>query len=159
MSCELKNNQICVDMGLAQVSEQSIIEENIKISKIQIGNKHLVIDLSDLGLGFETVDDYLERFKAESQEYNIEFIVYDSFKKSIDIRVHEIGAGFTDACGSGACASVVALMDRDLVSNGDKVKVNFVGGSLDIISTEEENRYRVHMIGPAEKVFSGYLEI
>ena len=69
------------------------------------------------------------------------------------MRVWERGAGFTQACGSGACAAVYAGNLKGLLK--DKVEVEFEKGSL-LISVENHNAI---MTGPAEISFHGKIEI
>jgi len=67
---------------------------------------------------------------------------------------YERGVGLTDACGSGACASVVVSNKLNLCNN--KVNVSLIGGNLDIEILENN---QVHMIGDAEHVFEGKIEL
>ena len=74
-------------------------------------------------------------------------------RETIRLRVWERGAGLTRACGTGACATAVAAMRRDLV--GRSVEVILPGGSLDIEWGADD---RITMIGPAEESFRGSFE-
>ena len=69
------------------------------------------------------------------------------------MRVWERGAGETLACGTGACASVVACCLNGLTEN--KVNVELLGGILEIEWNKEDNH--VYMTGPAVTVFEGEL--
>ena len=69
------------------------------------------------------------------------------------MRVWERGAGETLACGTGACASVVACILNNLTNS--KVKVELLGGFLEIEWNQEDNH--VYMTGPAVTVFEGEL--
>ena len=83
---------------------------------------------------------------------NVEFIeILD--KDNIKMRVWERGAGETLACGTGACASVVACILNNLTNS--KVKVELLGGFLEIEWNQEDNH--VYMTGPAVTVFEGEL--
>jgi diaminopimelate epimerase len=73
----------------------------------------------------------------------------------IRLRVYERGAGETLACGTGACAAVVAGITRGCLDNS--VQVSTRGGSLHI--AWEGGRQPVLMTGPAETVFEGEIEI
>ena len=66
------------------------------------------------------------------------------------MRVWERGAGITRACGTGACASVVAAVING--KTGRKVTVKLDGGDLYIDWPEQKN---IFMTGPAEEIFDG----
>ena len=70
------------------------------------------------------------------------------------MRVWERGTGETLACGSGACAAVVAAIQNGLTER--TVKVNLLGGVLSITWNEDDNS--VYMTGPATFVFDGVWE-
>ncbi len=72
---------------------------------------------------------------------------------SISLSVFERGVGFTQACGTGACATVAALAATKRVHVGDVVRVRLPGGELDI--TYRGPNERMRMRGPARRVFSG----
>jgi len=73
----------------------------------------------------------------------------------IKLRVYERGAGETLACGTGACAAVVAGVQRGLL--GARVRVTTRGGDLNIAWAGEGEP--VMMTGPAVTVFEGDVEI
>jgi diaminopimelate epimerase len=76
-------------------------------------------------------------------------------RKEIIMKVWERGAGATLACGTGACASVVAGVLNDLTDR--EVKVNLKAGYLSVEWSRENNR--VYLTGPADFVFKGrYLQ-
>ena len=81
---------------------------------------------------------------------NVEFIhVID--RKTIDMRVLERGSGETMACGTGACASVVAGIVCGLLD--DEVTVHLLGGDLTIGYRKEDQS--ILMTGPATLVYEG----
>jgi len=71
-------------------------------------------------------------------------------RKQIEARVWERGAGLTLACGSGACAVMVAARLQGLVD--DVVDITLPGGTL---SLEWDGKGSVYLTGPAVSVFSG----
>jgi diaminopimelate epimerase len=75
--------------------------------------------------------------------------------REIRLRVHERGAGETQACGSGACAAVVAGRLQDLLE--EKVTVHLTGGDLEIAWAGES--HPVIMTGPATTVFEGSVRL
>ena len=94
--------------------------------------------------------EYNEHFPKRT---NVEFIELID-KNNIKMRVWERGAGETLACGTGACASVVAC---NLNGYTDKnVTVELLGGNLNIDWSNKDNH--VYMTGPATTVFEGKIE-
>jgi diaminopimelate epimerase len=71
----------------------------------------------------------------------------------IELVVWERGAGLTQACGTGACATVVAAALTNRIAAGKLVRVRLPGGELRI--RLEPDFSRVWMTGPAVEVFSG----
>lgn len=92
----------------------------------------------------------LEKSKIFPQRANIEFVqILD--KENVKMRVWERGTGETLACGTGACATVVACNLNGYVKND--VNVELPGGILKIKWNKENNH--VYMTGPAITVFRG----
>jgi diaminopimelate epimerase len=77
-------------------------------------------------------------------------------RRRIRLRVYERGAGETLACGTGACAAVVAGIARDVLDR-DRITVETRGGSL-IVSWPHDDR-PVLMTGPAVTVFHGAIAV
>jgi carbamoyl-phosphate synthase large subunit len=71
------------------------------------------------------------------------------------MRVWERGSGETLACGTGACAAVVAAVLTGHCKKGEDVKVILIGGELTINYTDNA----VYMTGDCAKVFEGVIEI
>jgi diaminopimelate epimerase len=125
---------------------------DFRATAVSMGNPHLVligdadpesIDVRGIGPGLETHPDFPERT-------NVEFVrVRDG---GVDVRVWERGVGETMACGTGACASLVASAQAGLV--GRRGEVRFPGGTLRVEWTEEGP---VFLEGPATFVFEGEL--
>lgn len=126
-----------------------------KINAVSMGNPHCVIfidgseDLLELA---KTYGPKIENHPLFPQKTNVEFIKVIS-RNEIDLRVFERGCGITLACGTGACASVVAGILNNLTEN--KVKVNLLGGALIIEwqGSSENQNFDVYMSGPAEYSF------
>ena len=129
-------------------------DRNFQVTCVSMGNPHGVIFVEDVD-GF-AVDKYgalLEKHPFFPQRANIEFIeVLDS--GTLKMRVWERGAGETPACGTGACAALVAaVLNR---KSKRRVTVKLPGGELDIHWQEEDNH--VYMCGPAVTVFHGRIK-
>lgn len=135
--------------------EVNIDDKTFKLNAISMGNPHCVIfvnDNSDLLKLAETYGPKLENHPLFPEKTNVEFIKIIS-QTEIDLRVYERGCGITFACGTGACASVVAGILNNLTEN--KVKVNLLGGALTIEwqGSKEDLDHNVFMTGPAEYSF------
>ena len=121
------------------------------ITAVSMGNPHGVIFIKNLdeidvaNIGYE-----LEHCDLFPQRANIEFAQILSPNK-IKMRVWERGSGETLACGTGACAVIVAGALTGKCSR--KATVHLLGGDLDIEWNEQNNH--VYMTGPATTVFEG----
>lgn len=171
---KLQNDKVFsvkVDMGMAELNPasipvklqgKSIVNKPIKVDGVEykvtcvsMGNPHCVVfvdnvdtlDLENIGPKFEFNEIFPERV-------NTEFIqVIDS--KTLKMRVWERGSGETHACGTGACAAVVASCLNEHTNMGEDIKIRLVGGELVINYTEDA----VHMTGDAQTVFEGVIEV
>lgn len=118
---------------------------------VSMGNPHAVVfvdDVSDLEL--EKIGPLFENHVRFPKRINTEFVkVLD--QDTIEMRVWERGTGETLACGTGACASVVACILNGLTR--EQVTVKLLGGNLQIRWDRKENL--VYMTGPASTVFEG----
>jgi len=75
----------------------------------------------------------------------------------VNLTVHERGAGFTLACGTGACAAVAAGVQNGLFASDEPVEVALPGGALRILHREADGH--LLMTGPAVEVFEGVVEL
>lgn len=132
-----------------------ILDRELKITCVSMGNPHAVIVLEDRLDDFD-VQRYgsaIETHPIFPKRVNVEFInVLD--KTHIRMRVWERGAGETLACGTGACASAVACILKGLTERA--VDVDLLGGNLQINWASDNH---VYMTGPAKEVFSGRMDI
>jgi len=124
------------------------------VTCVGMGNPHCITFVEDItAIPLETIGPEFENHPAFPQKTNTEFIqvVRPDY---IKMRVWERGAGLTLACGTGACASVVAGV---LTQNCDRTAtVELPGGCLEIEWSELDQR--LYMTGPAECVFTGRWE-
>jgi len=124
--------------------------EKFKITCLSMGNPHCVIFVDDAKtFPVQRIGPKIENHELFPRRTNVEFVQVLS-KNELRLRVWERGCGETFACGTGACASVVA--GSLLKKIGSRVRVHLLGGDLEI-----EYSGDVFMTGPAEKVFEGEL--
>ena len=129
--------------------------KNYKMTCVSMGNPHAVVFMDDVaGLSIEKIGPLFENHERFPKRTNTEFVkVID--REHVEMRVWERGTGETLACGTGACATVVACILNGLTN--DTVTVKLLGGSLRIQWDRQENL--VYMTGPASTVFEGEIEI
>ncbi len=125
----------------------------IKINSLSIGNPHAVQVVSSIDEAPVASDGPLiEAHVRFPRRVNAGFMQVVS-RSHIKLRVYERGAGETLACGTGACAAVVAGVQRGLLNAGSRVRVTMRGGDL-VISWAGLGQ-PVMMTGPAVTVFEG----
>lgn len=127
----------------------------VEINALSMGNPHAVQFVDDVDTAPVVAEGALiEQHASFPKRVNAGFVqVLD--RTHIRLRVYERGAGETLACGTGACAAVVAGIQRGLLDA--RVAVATRGGELSIL-WEGEGR-PVMMTGPAVTVFSGEIEL
>lgn len=125
-----------------------------KVTGVSLGNPHCVVfedsldalDLKTIGTQFEYSDVFPERVNTEFVR-----VVND---KTIRLRVWERGNGETLACGTGACAAVVAAVENGLCEKGADITVKLAGGDATVNCTDE----RIVFTSSTERVFEGEFE-
>jgi diaminopimelate epimerase len=138
------------------VSEPVIIGDEVyKVTCVSMGNPHAVTYVKDvLTFPVETIGSKMEKNELFPRKVNSEFVqIVD--RKTLKMRVWERGAGETLACGTGACAVLVASVLNDCSDR--KATVKLLGGDLLIEWNENDNH--VYMTGPAAKVFEGEIDL
>lgn len=129
--------------------------QTIEVSLVSMGNPHAVqivenVDKAPVG---ET-GPFIENHRRFPNRTNAGFMEIEN-RHSIKLRVFERGAGETLACGTGACAAVVAGIRRKLLDSPVTVKAR--GGTLEI--AWNGNGHEVMMTGPAVIVFNGEIDL
>lgn len=125
--------------------------QTLNITAVSMGNPHAVTFVDDVkNYPLETVGPLVESHPVFPRRTNTEFIQVVSDQEII-FRVWERGAAETLACGTGACAAVVACVLNGKTSR--RVLVHLPGGDLDIEWSEADNH--VYMTGAAAEVFEG----
>ncbi|KAJ7556539.1 hypothetical protein O6H91_05G088000 [Diphasiastrum complanatum] len=174
--CVREDGQVVVDMGPPNLNPAQIptkLPGNEKgfvvraplnvsgktwiVTCVSMGNPHCVTfgeqgtqDLDLDALPLEQVGPLFEHHQMFPARTNTEFVQVLS-PSHLRMRVWERGAGATLACGTGACALLVAAVLEQRA--GRKCRVDLPGGPLEIEWREDDNH--VYMTGPAEAVFSG----
>lgn len=172
MYLHIQDGKACgamVDMGVPRLNAHSIpilsekdlvINDPIEVQKknyrmtgISMGNPHAVIFSEEInGISLEETGRELEFHPRFPERANIEFC-HVTARDRMEIRVWERGVGETLACGTGACAAVVASVLNDLTD--EEVIVKLLGGELSVRWDRKVNH--VFLEGPAVKVFDGVL--
>ena len=147
-----------VNMGIPKIEgtlRLNIMNQIFIANKVSMGNPHSVIFVRDLNrINVEKIGSLIENNRNFPNKTNVEFVqVLD--RNLIKLRVWERGSKETYACGTGACASVIAGYNKKLINR--KVKVLLKGGELYINYDEKTNN--IYMQGIATKVFDGIIEI
>ena len=172
MHLHIQDGKACgamVDMGVPRLNAHSIPilsekdlvindpievqEKNYRMTGISMGNPHAVIFSEEInGISLEETGRELEFHPRFPERANIEFC-HVTARDRMEIRVWERGVGETLACGTGACAAVVASVLNDLTD--EEVIVKLLGGELSVRWDRKVNH--VFLEGPAVKVFDGVL--
>lgn len=167
---ELKpDGQVKVDMGIPQYTAQTIpttltdpetevihqpltVGENTwSVTCISMGNPHCVVFVEDVNsIDLNQLGPQFEHHRVFPARINTEFIQVVK-KNYLKMRVWERGAGITLACGTGACAAVVAAVLTEVAER--TCTVELPGGLLEIEWSPLDDK--VYMTGPAAKVFTG----
>lgn len=161
-----KKEQISVNMGAPDFSWQGIglTEEkdtlnlenllpNMSACAVSMGNPHAVFFVEDVSkINLAKLGPLVEHNPLFVNRTNVEFAQIVSPSKIL-MRVWERGAGITQACGSGACATLAAAYKKGLSSN--KAQIIMPGGTLEI----ENKNGEILMAGPVNKAFIGQFYI
>jgi diaminopimelate epimerase len=165
------NGRVTVDMGRARLNwdeiplahEMDTLHVNLTAGPasapvvsdpccVGMGNPHAVFFVEDInGIDIPTIGSILETHPIFPERANIGFAQIRN-RDNIRLRVWERGAGLTLACGSGACAAMVAAARRDLTERAARIEVD--GGMLDMVWREDGH---VEMTGPVATSFTGLL--
>ncbi|MEB3173049.1 MAG: diaminopimelate epimerase [Cyanobacteriota bacterium] len=123
-----------------------------EVAAVGMGNPHVVIPVADVAaIDLERFGAALEVHEAFPAKVNVHFVQVLS-PEHLVMRVWERGAGPTLACGTGACATLVACQRLGLCDQ--QARVDLPGGTLSIAWSGESGA-SVWMSGPAEAVFDG----
>ena len=134
---------------------EALTGKSFSISAVSMGNPHAVLKVNDTDTApVAILGPAIESHSRFPQRVNAGFMQVLN-RNEINLRVYERGAGETLACGTGACAAVVAGQLQDLLDS--PVTVNLPGGSL-VIEWLGKGQ-PVIMTGPATTVFHGRIKL
>ena len=153
---ELTPAKIPVDVNAEQVMQYplQILGKTLPITCVSMGNPHAVIFVTDPdAIDLPVVGGMIEHHPLFPRRTNVEFVRVIR-RDMLQMRVWERGAGETLACGTGACASLVAAVMNGLADRCAQIKL--AGGNLQLEWNEEDNH--VYQTGPATFVFDGVWE-
>ena len=163
---ELKEYKGCeIETIAGKVVKTPVVDETIvvegkeyKVTAVSMGNPHAIVyldkDIDIKKFAIEQIGPHFESHMAFPERVNTEFIqVVD--KNNLNMRVWERGSGETLACGTGACASLVATVLNGMCDT--TATLHLLGGDLKITWDKDENT--VYLEGPAKTVFTGEVDI
>ena len=165
-----RDGQVTVDMGIPRLEPQQVPFEadsaatvhplqvgelNLQVSVLSMGNPHCVTLVEDLDrYPVAELGPLIEHHPRFPQRVNAGFMqIVDAHH--VRLRVHERGAGETQACGTGACAAAVAGIRLGRLQS--PVNVRLPGGTLKIEWAGEGRP--VMMTGPATRVYEGQIRV
>ena len=126
-------------------------DARLRVTTVSMGNPH-VVTFDEVGDARFSLGPRLERDPRFPEGVNVGFATVRD-DGGLVLHVFERGAGWTEACGTGACAAAVAAVETGRATRGSKISVRLPGGELAIRVGEAGDR--VLMEGPARHVFSG----
>jgi diaminopimelate epimerase len=129
--------------------------DTIRLTAVSMGNPHLVC-FDDVGGREAELGPRIERDPRLASGANVGFATLRSPTELV-LRVWERGVGFTQACGTGACAAAVAAVETGRAARHSAITVRLPGGPLTIQVGDAGTP--IFMTGPASRVFEGELEL
>ncbi|MBR4686557.1 MAG: diaminopimelate epimerase [Candidatus Methanomethylophilaceae archaeon] len=148
----LDGRSIPIDYDGQYINEDfALMKYFFKANAVSMGNPHFITFQEMDDATIDLLGPMIETHRLFPRKTNVEFCKIIDGK--IYIRVFERGAGWTLACGTGACASTVAAALNGFVPYDTPVDVHLPGGWLKI-TVDKDLKY-VLMDGPAELVFEG----
>ncbi len=140
--------------------EYSVGESKLSLSAVSMGNPHVIAFVPESGSELrkmaEALGPMIETHSDFPQRTNVEFAKMHSTSE-IELVVWERGVGITQACGTGACATVVAACRAGHCKPGAEIEVRLLGGSLHIVVAPDYQS--VLMRGPATHVYDGTIDL
>ena len=173
ITCQLeKDGNVKVNMGAPQLHTDRIpfiadtpktlyqldlpgSQEKISLAVVNVGNPHAIISVDNIETApVSNLGPVIESHQRFPKKVNVGFMQILS-RKHLKLRVYERGVGETQACGTGACAALVAGRLQGLLD--EKVEVDLPGGKLRLSWSGEDQP--ISMTGPACRIYEGRLQI
>jgi diaminopimelate epimerase len=142
---------IAVELG-AEIGKDS---RRVHLTAVSMGNPHAVT-FDHVGDDRFALAPLIQNDPLFPHAVNVGFAELTGPQR-IDLAVYERGSGWTQACGTGACAAAVAAVETGRAQRGQPIEVRLPGGPLTIIVGDKGERLK--MTGPAVHVFDGSVEI
>lgn len=154
-----KVKNVTVNMGTAVPQKDitlNIDGKEVVCTPVSVGNPHAVIFVSDIeSAPLYELGPKIEHHEAFPDGVNVEFVQVVA-ENELRMRVWERGSGVTMACGTGACASVTAAVQKQVCDYNTPVAVRLDGGVLKIQVASDNT---VTMSGPARTVYEGEADL
>lgn len=165
-----KVSSVTVNMGKAElnsakipvnIDKEKVINEKIKAGKekynvtcLSVGNPHCVLFVDNVdNIDIEKTGPLFENNPLFPERINTEFVRVVN-NRTLKMRVWERGNGETLACGTGACAAVIAAVENGYCNKGEDITVKLRGGDLIVNYTDDA----VYLTGDCNLVFTGEIE-
>lgn len=157
---------MAADLPVVDVGEGPLVHMTVEAAGrswdavgVSMGNPHCVVEWPDenlpTGMDLAAIGPDFEKNKIFPEGVNTEFIfVRDA--THLKMRVWERGSGETMACGTGACASAVAMVLRGVSPRDVPIQIDLLGGTLSVTVRSDDH---VLLSGPAETAFTGEAEV
>ena len=158
----LDNTHVTVNMGVPKPLDADgeslsvdLDGESVVITPVSIGNPHAVVFVDNVGQAdVEGIGGALQQHERFPERVNVGFLqVVD--RRFGRLRVYERGVGETPACGSGACAAMVAARLHDRFD--ERAKISLPGGKLRV--EWQGPGAPATLSGPTELVYTGRIEL
>jgi diaminopimelate epimerase len=148
-----------LDLGIPQYGAAPLPpmgrgRQKATVTAIDVGNPHLVVFVKDFEFDWPRTAARVQQQATFPQATNVDFVRVIN-RRRLELRFFERGVGPTLSCGSGAVAATLAAMREDLI--GNTVRLITPGGTMKI--NYDSRADRLLLTGPAEKVFSGKIEV
>ena len=150
---EAEKIPVCSDEKIIKNFKINVEDMEFNITAVSMGNPHAVVFIKNIEkFNVEKYGKQIENNILFPKRTNVEFVEIIN-KEKVKMRVWERGTGETLACGTGACATVVAGVLNNFIER--KANVELLGGILEIEWNKEDNH--IYMTGEAKTVFEGEL--
>lgn len=128
------------------------------IAMVDIGNPHLILECDAIDVAQRELGPRLEKLDLFPNGVNVSFVKKES-ATTIALRTFERGAGATEACGSGAGASVAAFVATERLGKGSSIAAHFRNGVLSVSARPVgQCSFEVSLSGSAQRIFTGVWE-